>query len=42
MRDLFSFAQIYPRGMKYNRMHEKKTIEGKELFITNFNPFKAT
>jgi DNA adenine methylase len=42
IRDLFSFAQIYPWEMKYNGMHKKKAIEGKELFITNYNPFKAT
>lgn len=38
IRDLFSFAHIYPWEMKYNGMHKKKAIEGKELFITNYEP----
>ena len=43
MRDLFSFAKIYPYKitpweLKYNGMHKKKAILGKELFITNYDP----
>jgi DNA adenine methylase len=37
MRSLFSFTPyIYPWEMKYNGMHKKKAIEGKELFIANY------
>jgi DNA adenine methylase len=36
IRNLFSFAHIYPWEIKYNGMHKKKAIEGKELFITNY------
>jgi DNA adenine methylase len=39
MRYLFSFARhIYPWKMKYNGLHKKKAIEGKELFIMNYEP----
>jgi DNA adenine methylase len=38
IHDLFSFAHIYPWEMKYNGMHKKEAIEGKELFITNYEP----
>lgn len=39
MRSLFSFASyVYPWKMKYNGMHKKKAIEGKELVITNYEP----
>jgi len=37
MRNLFSFTPyVYPWEMKYNGMHKKKAIEGKELFISNY------
>lgn len=36
IRKLFSFAQIYPWQLKYNGLHKKKAVNGKELFITNF------
>lgn len=35
IRELFSFAHVYPWEMKYNGMHKKKAVNGKELFITN-------
>jgi DNA adenine methylase len=38
MRNLFSFAHIYPWEMKYNGLNKKKAISGKELFITNYVP----
>lgn len=40
IRDLFCFAHIYPWKMKYNGMHKKKAVEGKELFITNYERAK--
>jgi len=40
IRDLFSFAHINPWKMKYNGLHKKKAVEGKELFITNYEPYK--
>lgn len=41
MHELFSFApHISPWKMKYNGMHKEKAIEGKELFISNFEPAK--
>ncbi len=36
MRDLFSFANIYPWDLKYNGFHKKNAINGKELFISNY------
>jgi DNA adenine methylase len=38
MREMFSFANIYPWEMSYNGLHKKKAIRGKELFITNYEP----
>ena len=36
IRELFSFGYISSWEMKYNGMHKKKAVNGKELFITNF------
>jgi DNA adenine methylase len=36
VRELFSFAYIYPWEMRYGM--NKKQIKGKELFITNYEP----
>jgi DNA adenine methylase len=36
IRDLFSFAYIYPWELKYNGLNKKSAIMGKELFITNY------
>ena len=37
IRNLFSFARhIEPWEMKYNGMNKKQAINGKELFITNY------
>jgi DNA adenine methylase len=42
MRDLFSFApHIYSWKMMYSGLHKKKAIQGKELFITNYEPESA-
>lgn len=38
IRDLFSFANIYPWELKYNGLNKKSAIMGKELFITNYDP----
>jgi DNA adenine methylase len=38
IRDLFSFANIYPWELKYNGLNKKSAIMGKELFITNYKP----
>ena len=38
IRELFSFANIYPWELKYNGLNKKCAIIGKELFITNYNP----
>jgi hypothetical protein len=39
MRNLFSFTPYVKNWeMKYNGMHKKKAIEGKELFITSYDP----
>ncbi len=38
IRELFSFAKIYPWELKYNGLNKKSAIIGKELFITNYEP----
>lgn len=38
IRDLFSFANIYPWELKYNGLNKRSAIMGKELFITNYSP----
>jgi len=42
IRKLFSsFAYITPWGMKYNGFNKKKAINGKEVFITNYELTKS-
>lgn len=36
IRDLFAFAHLYQWEMKYTGLNKKKAINGKELFITNY------
>jgi len=40
INNLFPFAHINHWKMKYNGMHKSKAVEGKELFITNYDPFE--
>jgi DNA adenine methylase len=40
INNLFPFAHINHWEMKYNGMHKNKAVEGKELFITNYDPFE--
>jgi DNA adenine methylase len=38
IRNLFSFANVYPWELKYNGLNKKTATNGKELFITNYEP----